>query len=174
MDSNIEIRDPGICNHIKGTWLFLLVGINLVFVVLEGSANWSRTVHANLVLPIFLHFSCSFFNGIYSNIVKGDMTLLCLVSIASFVHVKFILPNMESAPCYPEIFKLEYILSLLLWNSHLFNPCRAFLSRNFDVRENSLLIRNRSRSPDTWNPPSTPQPEMKLHVAVSKPVGVRW
>ena len=150
-----------------------MVGIDLFFVAVEGSANWFCTAQANLVLPIFLHFSCSFSNGICSNIVKGDMTLLCLVWVV-FLHVKFVLPNKESTPCYPEIFKLEYLLSHLHWNSRLFNPHRALLSQNFDARENSLLIRNRSRSPDTWNPPSTPQPEMKLHVAVSKPMGVRW
>ena len=55
------------------------MGIDLFFVVVEGSANRFGTVQGNHVLPIFLHFSCSFFNGIYSNIVKGDMTLLCLV-----------------------------------------------------------------------------------------------
>lgn len=79
MDSKIEIRDPGICNHIKRDITLSLVGIDLFFVVVEGSANRFGTVQGNLVLPIFLHFSCSFFNGIYSNIVKGDMTLLCLV-----------------------------------------------------------------------------------------------
>ena len=60
---------------------FLVVGIDLFFVVVEGSTNRFGTVQGNLVLLIFLHFSCSFFNGIYSNIVKGDMTLLCLVCI---------------------------------------------------------------------------------------------
>ena len=55
------------------------MGIDLFLVVVEGSANRFGTVQGNLVFPIFLHFSCSFFNGIYSNIVKGDMTLLCLV-----------------------------------------------------------------------------------------------
>ena len=158
---------------LKGTLLFLWWELICFLLLL-------REVRIDLVLcrvilfsRFFLHFSCSFFNGIYSNIVKGDMTLLCLVWIV-FLHVKFVLPNKESAPCYPEIFKLEYLLSHLLWNSHFFNPRRALLSRNLDAREKSLLIRNRSRSPDTRNPPSTPQPEMKLHVAVSKPVGVRW
>ena len=80
MDSKIEIRDHGICNHIKRDITLSLVGIDLFFVVVEGSANRFGTVQGNLVLPIFfLHFSCSFFNGIYSNIVKGDMTPLCLV-----------------------------------------------------------------------------------------------
>ena len=80
MDSKIEIRDHGICNHIERFITLSLVGIDLFFVVVEGSANRFGTVQGNLVLPIFfLHFSCSFFNGIYSNIVKGDMTLLCLV-----------------------------------------------------------------------------------------------
>ena len=79
MDSKIEIRDPSIYNHIKRDITLSLVGIDLFFVVLEGSANRFGTVQGNLVLPFFLHFSCSFFNGIYSNIVKGDMTLLCLV-----------------------------------------------------------------------------------------------
>ena len=79
MDSKIEIRDHGICNHIKRDITLSLVGIDLFFVVVEGSANQFGTVQGNLVLLIFLHFSCSFFNGIYSNIVKGDMTLLCLV-----------------------------------------------------------------------------------------------
>ena len=55
------------------------MGIDLVFLVVEGSANRFGTVQGSHVLLIFLHFSCSFFNGIYSNIVKGDMTLLCLV-----------------------------------------------------------------------------------------------
>ena len=57
------------------------MGIDLFFVVVvvEGSANRFGTVQGNLVLPIFLHFSCTFFSDIYSNIVKGDMTLLCLV-----------------------------------------------------------------------------------------------
>ena len=80
MDSKIEIRDHGICNHIKRDIALSLVGIDLFFVVVEGSANRFGTVQGNLVLLNFsLHFSCSFFNGIYSNIVKGDMTLLCLV-----------------------------------------------------------------------------------------------
>ena len=55
------------------------MGIDLFFVVVEGSANQFGTVQGNLVLPNFLHFSCSFFSDIYSNILKGDMTLLCLV-----------------------------------------------------------------------------------------------
>ena len=55
------------------------MGIDLFFVVVEGSVNRFGTVQGNFVLPIFLHFSCSFFNGIYRSIVKGDMTLLCLV-----------------------------------------------------------------------------------------------
>ena len=42
-----------------------------------------------------------------------------------FVHVKFVLPNMESTPWHPEIFKLKYCLSLLLQNSCLFNPRRV-------------------------------------------------
>ena len=79
MDSKIEIRDHGICNHIKKGHYSFFGGNNLFFVLVEGSVNRFGTVQGNLVLPIFLHFSCSFFNGIYSNIVKGDMTLLCLV-----------------------------------------------------------------------------------------------
>ena len=79
MDSKIEIRDHGICNHIKRDITLYLVGIDLFFVVVEGSVNRFGTMQGNLVLLIFLHFSCSFFNGIYRNIVKGDMTLLCLV-----------------------------------------------------------------------------------------------
>ena len=79
MDSKIEIRDHGICNHIKRDITLSLVGIDMSFVVAKGSANRFGTVQGNLVLPFFLHFSCSFSNGIYSNIVKGDMTLLCLV-----------------------------------------------------------------------------------------------
>ena len=79
MDSKIEIQDHGICNHIKRDITLSLVGIDFFFVVVEGSVNRFGNVQGNLVLLIFLHFSCSFFNGIYSNIVKGDMTLLCLV-----------------------------------------------------------------------------------------------
>ena len=79
MDSKIEIRDHGICNHIKRDITLSLVGIDLFFLVVVGSANRFGTVQGNLVLLIFLHFSCSFFNGIYRNIVKGAMTLLCLV-----------------------------------------------------------------------------------------------
>jgi len=79
VDSKIEIRDPGICNHIKRDITLSLVGIDLFFVVVEGSVNRFGTVQGKIVLPIVLHLSCSFFNGIYSNIVKGDMTLLCLV-----------------------------------------------------------------------------------------------
>ena len=79
MDSKIEIRDHGICNHIKRDITLSLVGIDLFFVVVEGSANRFGTVQVILFSRFFLHFSCSFFNGIYSNIVKGDMTLLCLV-----------------------------------------------------------------------------------------------
>ena len=45
------------------------------------------------------------------------------------------------------------------------------LSRNFDTRENSLLIRNRSRSPDTRNPPTTPQPEIPPRHRVVKTDG---
>ena len=155
MDSKIEIRDPGICNHIKRDMTLYFGGSWFVFCCCEGSVNRYGTVQGNLVISIFLHFSCSFFNGIYSNIVKGDMTLLCLVWFV-FLHVKFVLPNKESAPCYPEIFKLEYLLSHLLWNSRLFKPRHTLLSWNFDARENSLLIWNRSHSPDTRNPPSTP------------------
>ena len=70
MDSKTEIRDPSICNHIKRDITLFLVGIDLFFVVVEGSANRFGTVQGNLVLPIFLHFSCSFFNGIYSNMYE--------------------------------------------------------------------------------------------------------
>ena len=56
MDSKIEIRDHGICNHIKRDITLSLVGIDLfVVVVVEGSANRFGTVQGNLVLPIFLH-----------------------------------------------------------------------------------------------------------------------
>ena len=79
MDSKIEIRDHGICNHIKRDITLSSVGIDLFFVVVEGSANRFGTMQGNLVLSIFLHFYCSFFNGIYSNIVEGGMTLLYLV-----------------------------------------------------------------------------------------------
>ena len=79
MDSKIEIRDHGIYNHIKRDITLSLVGIDLFFVVVEGSTNRFGTIQGNLVLPFFYIFSCSFFNDIYSNIVKGDMTLLCLV-----------------------------------------------------------------------------------------------
>ena len=90
------------------------MGIDLFFAVVQGSANRFGTIHGNLVLPIFLHFSCSFFNGIYRNIVKVDMISCVWYELIFFVHIKFVLPNMESAPCYPEFFKLEYILSHLL------------------------------------------------------------
>ena len=79
MDSKIEIRDHGICNHIKRDITLSLVGIDLFFVVVEGSANRFGTLQGNLFPPIFLLFSCSFFNDIYRNIVKGDVTLLCLL-----------------------------------------------------------------------------------------------
>ena len=79
MDSKIEIRDHGICNHIKRDITLSLVGIDLFFVFVEGSANRFGTVQGNLVLLIFLTFFLYFFQWIYSNIVKGDMTLLCLV-----------------------------------------------------------------------------------------------
>ena len=55
MDSNIEIRDHGICNHIKRDINLSLVGIDLFFVVVEGSANRFGTVQGNLVLSIFLY-----------------------------------------------------------------------------------------------------------------------
>ena len=54
MDSKIEIRDHGICNHIKRDTTLSLVGIDLFFVVVvEGSANRFGTVQGNLVLLIF-------------------------------------------------------------------------------------------------------------------------
>ena len=56
MDSKIEIRDPGICNHIERDITLFLVGIDLFFVVVEGSANRFGTVQGNLVLPIFSTF----------------------------------------------------------------------------------------------------------------------
>ena len=56
MDSKIEIRDPGICNHIKRDITLSLVGIDLFFVVVEGSANRFGIVQGNLVLPIFFTF----------------------------------------------------------------------------------------------------------------------
>ena len=56
MDSKIEIRDPRICNHIKRENTLSLVGIDLFFVVVEGSANRFGTVQGNLVLPIFFTF----------------------------------------------------------------------------------------------------------------------
>ena len=55
MDSKIEIRDPGICNHIKRDITLSLVGIDLFFVVVEGSANRFGTVQGNLILPIFFY-----------------------------------------------------------------------------------------------------------------------
>ena len=55
-NSNIEIRDPGICNHIKRDISLSLVGIDLFFVVVEGTANRFGTVQGNLVLPIFFRF----------------------------------------------------------------------------------------------------------------------
>ena len=60
MDSKIEIRDHGICNHIKRDITLSLVGIDLFFVVVEGSANRFGIVQGNLVLLIFLHFSLVF------------------------------------------------------------------------------------------------------------------
>ena len=56
MDSKIEIRDHGICNHIKRDITLSLVRIDLFFVVVEGSVNRFGTVQGNIVLPIFLHF----------------------------------------------------------------------------------------------------------------------
>ena len=56
MDSKIEIRDHGIRNHIKRDITLSLVGIDLFFVVVEGSANRFGTVQGNLVLPIFFTF----------------------------------------------------------------------------------------------------------------------
>ena len=56
MDSKIEIRDHGICNHIKRDITLSLVGIDLFFVVVEGSVNQFCTVQGNLVLPIFYIF----------------------------------------------------------------------------------------------------------------------
>ena len=55
MDSKIEIRDHGICNHIKRDITLSLVGIDFFFVVVEGSANRFGTVQGNLVLPIFFY-----------------------------------------------------------------------------------------------------------------------
>ena len=52
----IEIQDHGICNHIKRDITLSLVGIDLFFVVVEGSANRFGTVQGNLVLPIFFTF----------------------------------------------------------------------------------------------------------------------
>ena len=45
-----------ICNHIKRDITLSLVGIDLFFVVVEGSANRFGTVQGNLVLPIFFTF----------------------------------------------------------------------------------------------------------------------
>ena len=56
MDSKIEIRDNGICNHIKRDITLSLVGIDLFFVVVEGSANQFGTVQGNLVLSIIFTF----------------------------------------------------------------------------------------------------------------------
>ena len=56
MDSKTEIRDHGICNHIKRDITLSLVGIDLFFVVVEGSGNRFGTVQGNLVLPIFFTF----------------------------------------------------------------------------------------------------------------------
>ena len=56
MDSKIEIRDHGICNHIKRDITLSLVGIDLFFVVVEGSANRFGTMQGHLVLPIFFTF----------------------------------------------------------------------------------------------------------------------
>ena len=56
MDSKIEIRDHGIYNHIKRDITLSLVGIDLFFVVVEGSANRFGTVQGNLVLPIIFTF----------------------------------------------------------------------------------------------------------------------
>ena len=55
MDSRIEIRDHGICNHIKRDITLSLVGIDLFFVVVDASANRFGTVQGNLVLPIFFY-----------------------------------------------------------------------------------------------------------------------
>ena len=67
-----------------------------------------------------------------------------LVSTSTILlHVR-VVPKIQPVSCY--IPKIQI--------SCFFNPRRALLSRNFDARENFLLIRNRSRSPDTWNPPS--------------------
>ena len=61
MDSKIEIRDDGIYNHIKRDITLSLVGIDLFFVVVEGSANRFGTVQGNLVLLIFFTFFLYFF-----------------------------------------------------------------------------------------------------------------
>ena len=75
----IEIRDHGICNHIKRDITLSLVGIDLFLLLLREVRIDLVVCRVILFSQFFLHFSCSFFNGIYSNIVKGDMTLLCLV-----------------------------------------------------------------------------------------------
>ena len=79
MDSKIEIRDHGICNHIKRDITLSLVGIDLFLLLLREVRIDLVVCRVILFSRFFLHFSCSFFNGIYSNIVKGDMTLLCPV-----------------------------------------------------------------------------------------------
>ena len=154
-------------------WL-LVVGIDLFFVVVEGSANWFGTVQGNLVLPIFLHFSCSFFNDIYRNIVKGDMTLLCLVwivflytlslfcrtrnprlviltfsSSSIFCLIFFEAPasSTRAAPCYPEI------------STRAKTPSSSEIGPAAQTRKIPLLPLSR---------------KCRLDVAVSKPVGVRW
>ena len=55
MDSKIEIRDHGMCNHINRDITLSLVGIDF-FVLVEGSANRFGTVQGNHVLPIFFTF----------------------------------------------------------------------------------------------------------------------
>ena len=56
MDSKIEIRDHGICNHIKRDITVSLVGIDLFFVVVEGSANRFGTIQGNLFSRFFYIF----------------------------------------------------------------------------------------------------------------------
>ena len=104
----------------------------------------------------------------------------------------------RSAPCYPKIFKLEYLLSHLLWNSRLFNLRRTLLSRNFQAWVSFVSpalklpplqpcypeISTRAKTPSsseigpaaqTREIPLLPlSQKCWLDVAVSKPVGVRW
>ena len=55
MDSKIEIRDHGICNHIKRDITLSLVGIDLFFVVVEESVNrFGRVILFSRYFYIFL------------------------------------------------------------------------------------------------------------------------